>query len=55
MQESIKVLFAMTVVSLAILIFISIIMVSEQACHKWIGPWMTSGDSAAIFIFCEGQ
>ena len=55
MNKIISLLFATTTTSLAILVFIILIATSEHICHKWIGPWMTGGDVAAIFTLCEGR
>lgn len=47
--------YATCVVAVAFLIFGVMFMTTDQACHNWIGPWMTRGDSAAVFVFCEGN
>jgi hypothetical protein len=25
----------------------------SYACHRWVGPWMTSGDATAVAVFCR--
>jgi hypothetical protein len=55
MTKSKEVLFATMVTSLAISIFVVIIITSNHVCHKWVGPLITGDDVAAIFTLCEGR
>lgn len=55
MKELIELSFAVAVTSLAISIFVFIIITSNHVCHKWVGPLITGDDMAAIFTLCEGR
>jgi hypothetical protein len=55
MTKTTEVLFATAVTSIAISIFVFIIITSNHVCHKWVGPLITGEDMAAIFTLCEGR
>jgi hypothetical protein len=55
MTKTTEVLFAAMVTSLAISIFVFIIMASNHVCHRWVGPLIKGDDVAAVFTLCEGR
>lgn len=46
---------AVVIVVVFISILVILVIMGEEACHSFVGPWMVGDDPADVIVFCEGR